>query len=116
MRKNKIYILTLLLAFTVPGLAQEGSDQKLFEVYGFVMTDAGYNFNQIHPTGMMWSVRPSCLPMKVNMDRTGTLTSVYGKPVLVLKVICPHLWESSKRSSNLSFLGPGWMLGRPHSG
>ncbi len=41
--------------------AQDATEQKSFEVYGFVMTDAGYNANQIDPD---WFdvVRPTKLP------------------------------------------------------
>jgi hypothetical protein len=49
MRQNKIYIFVMLLGAAATGFAQEGADQKAFEIYGFVMTDAGYNANQIHP-------------------------------------------------------------------
>ena len=43
------------------GLAQDTTEQKALEIYGFVMTDAGYNANQIHPD---WFdvVRPTKLP------------------------------------------------------
>jgi DcaP outer membrane protein len=45
------YLLSLiLLCCTFPALAQdETKKEKSLEIYGFVMTDMGYNFNQIHP-------------------------------------------------------------------
>jgi len=51
-------IFVLFLASFV--LAQDG-DKNWFQVYGFAMTDIGYNFNQIHPD---WYdvVRPTKLP------------------------------------------------------
>ena len=51
----------LLLAFASSALSQEAQEQKSMEIYGFIMTDAGYNFNQIHPD---WFdvVRPTKLP------------------------------------------------------
>lgn len=64
--KNKlIYIFTLLLLFTFAGKAQQNEDQKSLELYGFIMTDAGYNFNQIHPD---WFdvIRPTKLPSYKN--------------------------------------------------
>jgi hypothetical protein len=50
-----------LLIVVITAQAQDAADQKSFEVYGFVMTDAGYNANQIHPD---WFdvVRPTKLP------------------------------------------------------
>ena len=49
-------------------LAQDG-EKNWFEVYGFVMTDAGYNFNQINP---QWYdvVRPTKLPTMKNQYGT----------------------------------------------
>jgi len=63
MKYNKFLIATLFLFLflAASGLAQDSTKQKVFEVYGFVMTDAGYNANQIHPD---WYdvVRPTKLP------------------------------------------------------
>jgi hypothetical protein len=60
--KNKfpLFLTILTLLSTAVG-AQQSDDQKALELYGFVMTDAGYNFNQIHPD---WFdvVRPTKLP------------------------------------------------------
>jgi hypothetical protein len=39
----------LLITIAATGLSQEAAEQKSLEIYGFIMTDAGYNFNQIHP-------------------------------------------------------------------
>ncbi len=54
-----LFILILIPTFSV--FSQEEGEQKVFEIYGFVMMDAGYNANQIHPD---WYdvVRPSKLP------------------------------------------------------
>ena len=43
--------------------------QKVMEIYGFVMMDMGYNFNQIHPD---WFdvVRPTKLPAFENQYGT----------------------------------------------
>lgn len=65
MKQNLLTVLALL-SLTIPsGRAQETTEQKVFELYGFVMTDAGYNFNQIHPD---WYdvVRPTKLPAYEN--------------------------------------------------
>jgi len=61
MKLKGLLILAILLAVSAKGLSQETQDQKSLEIYGFVMTDAGYNFNQIHPD---WFdvVRPTKLP------------------------------------------------------
>ena len=61
MKKNNIFICILLSTLVSTGWAQEADDKKALEIYGFVMTDAGYNFNQIHPD---WFdvVRPTKLP------------------------------------------------------
>lgn len=61
MKKYAVFVFILLLAFTADGFSQEAGEQKIFEIYGFVMTDAGYNANQIHPD---WYdvVRPTKLP------------------------------------------------------
>jgi hypothetical protein len=63
MKRNKFLITTLFLLpfLAATGLAQDSTKQKAFEVYGFIMTDAGYNANQIHPD---WYdvVRPTKLP------------------------------------------------------
>src|SRR3954469_7554003 len=52
-------LLTLLLAGRL--LAQDEEKKKVMEIYGFIMMDAGYNFDQIHPD---WYdvVRPTKLP------------------------------------------------------
>ncbi|MBO9572237.1 MAG: hypothetical protein J7497_08530, partial [Chitinophagaceae bacterium] len=40
----------LLLATTITAVAQEDpTKEKSMDIYGFIMMDAGYNFNQIHP-------------------------------------------------------------------
>jgi hypothetical protein len=60
--------LLLIIAFLYLGndcLSQKDENPKLFEIYGLVMTDAGYDFNQIHPD--YWDViRPSQLPAYKN--------------------------------------------------
>lgn len=45
--KTKLSILIFAVFFVVNVYAQEG--EKTFEVYGFAMMDAGYNFNTINP-------------------------------------------------------------------
>ncbi|PWU00565.1 MAG: hypothetical protein C5B52_08635 [Bacteroidetes bacterium] len=49
--------------------AQEDEKQKTMEIYGFIMMDAGYDFNQIHPD---WYdvVRPTKLPAYKNQYGT----------------------------------------------
>jgi len=43
-------LLSIILLFsTATVLAQDSTKQKSLEIYGFIMMDAGYNFDQIHP-------------------------------------------------------------------
>ncbi|MBA4320128.1 MAG: hypothetical protein C0412_17145 [Flavobacterium sp.] len=64
MEANKLYLVLVLLLFSIVGIAQEDS-KKSFEIFGFVQTDAGYNFNQVNPD---WydCMRPSKLPSYEN--------------------------------------------------
>ena len=70
-------------------MTQEPTEQKAFEIYGFVMTDAGYNFNQIHPD---WFdvVRPTKLPAYEGEFGTdgNAYFSVTSNPVWRQEVIC----------------------------
>jgi len=63
-------LLTALLAVagTVVN-AQQNDDNKTMDIYGFIMMDAGYNFNQIEPN---WFdvVRPTKLPTYKNQYGT----------------------------------------------
>src|SRR6187455_1312883 len=73
--KTKIKILFVLtfglLIHSVVLQAQdaEAEKKKLMEIYGFIMMDAGYNFDQIHPD---WFdvVRPTKLPTSKNQYGT----------------------------------------------
>jgi hypothetical protein len=71
---SKIYFgiyLMIFIIFNAPVMAQ---DQKEIEIYGFVMMDAGYNFNQSHPD---WFdvIRPTKLPSFEN--EFGTDGNIY---------------------------------------
>jgi hypothetical protein len=61
MKQKGFCMLLLLLMVAAAGKAQETTEQKALEIYGFIMMDAGYNANQIHPD---WFdvVRPTKLP------------------------------------------------------
>ena len=61
MKQKGFCMLLLLLMIAAAGKAQETTEQKALEIYGFIMMDAGYNANQIHPD---WFdvVRPTKLP------------------------------------------------------
>jgi hypothetical protein len=61
MKQKGVLAFLLLLVFSATALSQEAGEQKSMEIYGFIMTDAGYNFNQIHPD---WYdvIRPTKLP------------------------------------------------------
>lgn len=62
------------LALKADQTVVEEEKKKVFEIYGFIMMDAGYNFNQIHPD---WYdvVRPTKLPSYKN--EYGTDGNVY---------------------------------------
>ncbi|MNQ37010.1 hypothetical protein D3C85_505420 [compost metagenome] len=63
----QIRYLTITICFFVVNLmqGQDGDAKKSMEIYGFIMTDIGYNFNQIQPD---WydAVRPTKLPSYEN--------------------------------------------------
>jgi hypothetical protein len=65
MNTRRICVFVLLLLSGALIKAQQSDEQKALELYGFVMTDAGYNFNQIDPN---WFdvVRPTKLPSYEN--------------------------------------------------
>lgn len=63
MNHSRLFLLSLLFGiFTLNLTAQ---DKNWFQLYGFAMTDIGYDFNQIHPD---WYdvVRPTKLPTMEN--------------------------------------------------
>src|SRR5688500_1871944 len=57
--KRRLFFQLLIILLPVFSFAQ--TDKNSFEVYGFILTDAGYNFNTIHPD---WFdvMRPTKLP------------------------------------------------------
>ncbi len=59
--KFKLFLTVLVSCLSMVVFSQDSTKQQSLEVYGFVMTDMGYNFNQIHPD---WFdvVRPTKLP------------------------------------------------------
>lgn len=61
MKTIRLFLVLVPLFIVSVATAQDAAEQKALEVYGFVMTDAGYNANQIHPD---WFdvVRPTKLP------------------------------------------------------
>ena len=66
---SSIVLFLAVLLFSNRLFAQEGEAKKTMEIYGFIMTDIGYNFNQIHPD---WFdvVRPTKLPSYKNQYGT----------------------------------------------
>lgn len=67
MRNLSIAFITLMLFISVSDV--KAQDKNWFQIYGFAMTDIGYNFNQIHPD---WYdvVRPTKLPTIENQYGT----------------------------------------------
>ena len=58
----KVLLSTLIALFLFISVSDlKAQDKNWFQVYGFAMTDMGYNANQIHPD---WYdvVRPTKLP------------------------------------------------------
>src|SRR5687768_6140175 len=57
--KKKLIIQSMMILFPIFTFAQE--NKNTFEVYGFILTDGGYNFNSIDPN---WFdvMRPTKLP------------------------------------------------------
>src|SRR3954466_6368253 len=47
--KCTLLLVSCLLLCTMVTVAQDTTQQRSLEVYGFVMTDIGYNFDQINP-------------------------------------------------------------------
>jgi hypothetical protein len=47
--KIKLFLSSLLISCALIISAQDDSKQKSLDIYGFVMTDAGYNFGQMDP-------------------------------------------------------------------
>jgi len=72
-KSSILVLLTMLLLVSSRMLAQD-EKQKSMEIYGFIMTDAGYNFNQIDPD---WYdvIRTTKLPSYKN--QYGTNGNVY---------------------------------------
>jgi len=67
--KSKILLLFITMSSFIAVTAQEPEKKKTMEIYGFIMMDAGYNFDQIHPD---WFdvVRPTKLPTFKNQYGT----------------------------------------------
>ncbi len=66
---KKLLFAAMLLSITSIAIAQDSTKQKTMDIYGFIMMDAGYNFDQIHPD---WFdvVRPTKLPVTRNQYGT----------------------------------------------
>ena len=69
MSKKCTMLLVTLLCLPLLSSAQDDTKQKNFEIYGFAMMDAGYNFKQIDP---LWFdvLRPTKLPTVENQFGT----------------------------------------------
>jgi hypothetical protein len=61
MSKYRLFCFVLFFSLGYAGFSQEPEPRKNFEIYGLVMTDVIYNFNQTHPD-YFDVVRPSQLP------------------------------------------------------
>lgn len=65
----KVLFTTIFVLFLGSLVVAQDNDKNWFQIYGFAMTDIGYNFNQIHPD---WFdvVRPTKLPTLENQYGT----------------------------------------------
>ena len=65
----KVLFTTIFVLFLGGLVVAQDNDKNWFQIYGFAMTDIGYNFNQIHPD---WFdvVRPTKLPTIENQYGT----------------------------------------------
>ena len=72
--RSKLLLLIVICSVMHPVFGQDSSKVKNLEIYGFAMTDMGYNFNQIQAD---WYdvVRPTKLPAYKN--QYGTDGNVY---------------------------------------
>lgn len=72
--KGKLLLLVILISGYLTASAQDSVKQKSLEIYGFVMTDIGYNFDQINPS---WfdALRLTRLP--VTKDQYGSNGNTY---------------------------------------
>jgi hypothetical protein len=74
MANFRLFCVALFLSMAMNSIAQEDEHPKIFEIYGLVMTDVIYNFDQIHPD-YFDVVRPSQLPSY--KDEYGTDGNTY---------------------------------------
>ena len=49
MKSLRVFLTLISFSWTGLIVAQEADEKKVMDIYGFIMMDAGYNFNQIHP-------------------------------------------------------------------
>lgn len=69
MKKCRVICAIVLIISSLSVFSQSPDSVKTFEIYGLVMTDVIYNFNQIHPD-YFDVVRPSQLPAYKNQYGT----------------------------------------------
>src|SRR3982751_5579726 len=67
--KRAMLIMMMGMGFLSQLQAQDDTKKKVMDIYGFIMMDAGYNLDQIHPD---WYdvVRPTKLPAYKNQYGT----------------------------------------------
>ena len=67
--KIRLLLLMAALAFMISTNAQDSTKEKSLEIYGFAMTDLGFNFDQINPA---WfdALRVTKLPVSKNQFGT----------------------------------------------
>jgi hypothetical protein len=68
MKTKLLFLMTLMLGF-ISSRAQDSTKEKSLEIYGFAMTDLGFNFDQINPA---WfdALRVTKLPVSKNQFGT----------------------------------------------
>src|SRR5664279_2498607 len=67
--KNRLMLLLAALTGMMSGYSQDSTKEKSLEIYGFAMTDIGFNFDQINPA---WfdALRVTKLPVSKNQYGT----------------------------------------------
>ena len=99
-----------------PGEEEIPTPPRTVDLYGYVMTDSGYNFGTINPN---WFdiMRPTQLNhSRGNSPRTGRPSSVSDRHASELNQTRRQNWEISRPSSSSNCSAPASMLARRRSG
>ncbi|MDD5509044.1 MAG: hypothetical protein PHD25_12100 [Bacteroidales bacterium] len=108
----RFFLTGILFLYLVSGFPQDDGKQKLLEVYGQLMTDFGYNFDQINPV-YFDVVRPSQLPSHKNeYGPDGNFWFSVRQTYLGLKGYYPTRWGEIKTLFEFDLYGLGPNVGQ----